>query len=92
MKLHTLIDIFMNISIFIHFSLQSCHIYIKHRPWILAITFDWLTYLENGKEPAQEDTKTYIQKKYHSLTMLRLRCGGPTLDLFHFRASLTALI
>ena len=34
----------------------------KCRLFASAITFDWLTYLENGKEPTQEDTKTYILK------------------------------
>ena len=35
----------------------------KGRIFSLAITFDWLSYLENRKEPAQEDIKTYILKK-----------------------------
>ena len=54
----------------------------KCRLFSLAITFDWLTYLENEKEHTQEDTKTYILKNiYRSLTMLRQRCHGPMLDL-----------
>ena len=47
-----------------------------------AITCDWLTYLENGKEPAQEDTKTYILKKISFIDYVkRPRCCGPMLDL-----------
>ena len=34
----------------------------KGRLFASAITFDWLAFLENGKEPAQEDTKNYILK------------------------------
>ena len=53
----------------------------KGRLFASVIAFDWLTYLEKGKEPAQEDKKTYLLKKYRSLTMLRPSCRGPMLDL-----------
>ena len=64
----------------------------KGRLFSSAITFDWLTYLENGKEPAQEDTKTYILKKISFIDYVKTKMWWTNARPCHFRASLTSLI
>ena len=57
-----------------------------------ATTFDWLTYLENGKELAQEDTKTYIPKKLSFIDYVKTKMSWTNARLCHFRVTLTSLI
>ena len=57
-----------------------------------AISFDRLTYLENGKEPAQEDTKTYIIKNISFIDYVMTKMSWTNARPCHFRASLTSLI
>ena len=64
----------------------------KGRIFSSAITFDWLTYLENRKEPAQEYTKTYILKKISFIDYVKTKMSWTNARPCHFRASLTSLI
>ena len=47
----------------VHFQFHLCQICIKHRSFILAINFDYLTYFKNRKEPAQDYKNAYKLKK-----------------------------
>ena len=64
----------------------------KGRLFVSAITFDWLTYLEIGIEPAQKDTKAYILKKILFIDYVKTKMWWTSTRTCHFRVSLTSLI
>ena len=84
MKTYRLIELYVRIpNIYIFFKYVNVFYFLlfficthvrftkTHRSFILAITFDWFAYFENGKKPAQADIKNYMVKKKVELVILR---------------------